>query len=70
MASDDITSANGGADPWESFAHAMGIAALNATAQQQQIAVTAQSGTTMGVATLYAIDTASIGVGTRKLLNK
>ena len=70
MASDDITSAGGGADPCGAFAHAMADAALNATQQQQQIAVTAQAAATMGVSTLYSIDTASIGVATKKLLAK
>ncbi|PJO22941.1 glycerol-3-phosphate dehydrogenase, partial [Burkholderia glumae AU6208] len=31
--------------------------------------VTAQTATTMGVATLYSIDTASTGVATTKILN-
>ncbi|WP_211267624.1 RebB family R body protein, partial [Xanthomonas citri] len=40
----------------------------NATNAQQQSYVTAQSATTMGVATLYSIDTASTGVVTKQIL--
>lgn len=64
MASDDIKP---GGDP---FSQAMAIAALNAASQQQQIAITAQAATTMGVSTLYSVDTASLGIATKKLLSK
>lgn len=41
---------------------ALANAAHNATRSQQQTTVTAQAATTMGVATLYSLDTASVGV--------
>ena len=65
MASNDVE--HGGGDP---FAQAMAIAAANATNQQQQIAVSGQASTTMGVSTLYSLDTAALGIATKKLLSK
>ena len=50
---------------YQATAQALANAAHNATNAQQQSYVTAQSATTMGVATLYSIDTASTGVATR-----
>ena len=47
---------------------ALGNAAHNATTSQQQSNITAQASTTMGVTTLYSIDTASDAVGTTKIL--
>jgi len=49
---------------------ALGNAAHNATTAQQQSAITAQAATTMGVATLYAIDTASAGKATATIFAK
>jgi hypothetical protein len=46
---------------------ALSNAAHNATNNQQQSYVTMQASTTQGVATLYAIDTASTGVATQKI---
>jgi hypothetical protein len=46
---------------------ALSNAAHNATNNQQQSYVTMQASTTQGVATLYAIDTASAGVATAKI---
>ena len=46
---------------------ALGNAAHNATTSQQQSNITAQASTTMGVTTLYSIDTASDAVGTTKI---
>ncbi|WP_180988201.1 RebB family R body protein, partial [Burkholderia humptydooensis] len=43
-------------------------AAHNATYAQQQSYVTAQAATTMGVATLYSLDTATTGIATTKIL--
>lgn len=54
---------------FQATAQALGNAAHNATSSQQQTNVTAQAATTMGVATLYAIDTASTGIATTKILN-
>ncbi len=47
---------------------AMGNSAHNATTSQQQTNVTAQAATTMGVAILYSLDTASAGVATKEVL--
>ncbi|BBD10077.1 RebB family R body protein [Desulfovibrio ferrophilus] len=53
---------------FQATAQAMGNAAHNATTSQQQTNVTAQAATTMGVAVLYSLDTASAGVATMKIL--
>lgn len=53
---------------YQATAQALSNAAHNATTSQQQTNVTAQAATTMGVATLYAIDTASTGIATEKIL--
>ena len=52
---------------YQATAQALANAAHNATTGQQQNNVTAQAATTMGVATLYAIDTAADGVATSKI---
>ncbi len=54
---------------FQATAQALANAAHNATSSQQQTNVTAQAATTMGVTTLYSIDTASDGVATAKILN-
>ena len=46
----------------------MANAARNATTAQQQTAIAAQAATTMGVATLYALDTASSGKAAQAIL--
>jgi hypothetical protein len=51
-----------------SVAQAMADAANNATAQQQQGATLAQAATTQGVATLFAVDTAALGIASSKIL--
>lgn len=53
---------------FQATAQALANAAHNATNAQQQSYVTAQTATTMGVATLYAIDTATTGVVTKTIL--
>lgn len=53
---------------YQATAQALGNAAHNATTAIQQSAVTAQAATTMGVATLYALDTASTGIATKDIL--
>jgi hypothetical protein len=53
---------------YQATAQALANAAHNATTAQQQTNITAQAATTMGVATLYSIDTASAGVATRRVL--
>ncbi|MCW3849315.1 RebB family R body protein [Sphingomonas sp. LB-2] len=70
MASDDILADSGCVDPVGAISRALAMAALNATAQQQQIATSAQASTTMGVATLYSVDTATLGIASKKLLDK
>ncbi len=54
---------------YQATAQSLANAAHNATTLQQQTNVTAQTATTMGVAKLYAIDTASTAVGTSKIFN-
>ncbi len=54
---------------FQATAQALANAAHNATSSQQQTNITAQAATTMGVTTLYAIDTASDGIATSKILN-
>jgi hypothetical protein len=53
---------------FQATTQALANAAHNATAAQQQTMVTAQAATTMGVTTLYSIDTATTGVATKQLL--
>ena len=53
---------------YQATAQALSNAAHNATNAQQQSYVTAQAATTMGVATLLAVDTASAGIATEKIL--
>jgi hypothetical protein len=52
---------------YQATAQALSNAAHNATTSQQQTNITAQAATTMGVAMLYAIDTASTGIATQKI---
>jgi len=54
---------------FQATAQALANAAHNATSTQQQTNVTAQAATTMGVTTLYSIDTASDAIGTSAILN-
>ena len=53
---------------YQATAQALANAAHNATNAAQQSFVTGQAATTMGVATLYALDTASTGVATEDIL--
>lgn len=53
---------------YQATSQALSNAAHNATSAQQQTAVTAQAATTMGVCTLYSIDTASTGKATQAIL--
>ena len=55
---------------FQATAQALGLAALNATNAQQQSNMTAQASTTMGVTTLYSIDTATDAVGTSDILKQ
>jgi len=54
---------------YQATAQALANAAHNATNAQQQSYVTGQSATTMGVATLYALDTAATGKATSEIDN-
>ena len=55
---------------YQATAQALANAAHNATSAQQQAAITAQAATTMGVTTLYSMDTASAdGISIRQILN-
>ena len=53
---------------FQATAQALANAAHNATTSQQQTNITAQAATTMGVTTLYSIDTATDAVGTSDIL--
>ena len=53
---------------YQATAQALANAAHNATVAQQQLFVTAQAATTMGVATLLSIDTAATGKATATIL--
>lgn len=52
---------------YQATAQALANAAHNATSAQQQDSIAAQAATTMGVTTLYSIDTASDGIATSKI---
>lgn len=54
---------------FQASAQALSNSAHNATSSQQQTSVTAQAATTMGVATLLSLDTASAGKATEAILN-
>lgn len=53
---------------YQATAQALSNAAHNATNAMQQSYVTAQAATTMGVATLYSLDTAATGKATQAIL--
>ena len=53
---------------YQATAQALANAAHNATTAQQQTNITAQAATTMGVALLYSLDTASTGIATKDIL--
>lgn len=55
---------------YQAMAQALGLAALNGTNAQQQSNMTAQASTTMGVTTMYSIDTAADAVGTSDILDQ
>jgi len=60
--------ANAMGNLFQATSQALANAAHNATTAQQQTNITAQAATTMGVATLYSIDTASTGMATKTIL--
>jgi len=53
---------------YQATAQALANAAHNATLAQQQMYVTAQAATTMGVTLLYSLDTGATGAATKKIL--
>jgi len=53
---------------YQATAQALANAAHNATLAQQQMYVTAQAATTMGVTLLYSLDTSATGAATKKIL--
>ncbi len=53
---------------YQATAQALANAAHNATTSQQQTNVTAQAATTMGVTTLYSLDTATTAAATTEIL--
>ena len=55
---------------YAAIGQALANAAYNAVSAQQQAQITAQAATTMGVSTLYTIDTAALGQATEKELDK
>lgn len=54
---------------YQATAQALANAAHNATTAQSHTMITAQAATTMGVATLYSLDTAATGIATSKILS-
>ncbi|RBP53103.1 RebB family R body protein [Arenicella xantha] len=54
---------------FQATAQALSNAAHNATVAQQQTNIAAQAATTMGVALLYSLDTASTGKATAAILS-
>ena len=53
---------------FQATSQALANAAHNATTAQQQMNITAQAVTTMGVNLLYSLDTGSTAVATKKIL--
>ena len=53
---------------YQATAQALANAAHNATTAQQQNNMTAQAATTMGIAKLYALNTATSGIATKSIL--
>ncbi|KQR13482.1 RebB family R body protein [Xanthomonas nasturtii] len=53
---------------YQATAQALANAAHNATLAQQQMYITAQAATTMGVSLLYSLDTGATGAATKKML--
>ena len=54
---------------YQATAQALANAAHNATMAQQQMFVTAQAATTMGVALLYSLNAATTGIATKAVLS-
>lgn len=53
---------------FQTAAQVLAIAARNANNRQQQSNLRSQAATTMGVTTLYSLDTSSTGVATPKII--
>jgi hypothetical protein len=54
---------------YSAIGQALADAARNAVSAQQQAQVLAQATTTQGIATLYSVDTAALGLATQKILD-
>jgi Killing trait len=63
-----VSPSNALSNLYQATAQALALAANNATSAQQQSAIAAQAATTMGVATLYSLDTAATGKATSSIL--
>jgi hypothetical protein len=55
---------------FQAMAQALSLSALNSANAQQQSNMAAQATTTMGVTTMYAIDTATDAVGASEILDQ
>lgn len=53
---------------YQATSQALANSAHNSVAAQQQVNMTAQASTTMGITTLYSIDTATTAKGTQAIL--
>jgi hypothetical protein len=53
-------------DLYSAIEQALANAAENATSAQQQAQIIAQATTTQGIATLFSVDTAALGLATKK----
>ncbi len=55
---------------FQASAQSLGLAALNATQAQQQNNINAQASSTVGLTTLYTVETATDTVGTSDILSR
>jgi len=55
---------------YQAMSYALGLATLNSSNAQQQSNMTAQASSTMGITTLYAIDTATDAVSASDMLDQ
>lgn len=64
-----VSPAMAASNMFQGSAQALGLAALNATQAQQQNNISAQASSTVGLTTLYTVDTATDTVGTSAILS-
>jgi hypothetical protein len=55
---------------YSAIGQALADAALNAVSAQEQAQIVAQAATTSGIATLFSVDTAALGLATEKEIDK